>query len=166
MNTVIKQWVRAALFSLLVSGVVFAADSDPSVSYGLGVGIENKGTTAARLNTFSLMVDLTDKFQAGANLGFLNTTDQVLLGPKLKYTCLKTKVVHFFSQTGWYYRRGLAAGDGITLDAVGGAEFRIPEVDSLGIAMAYGLVADFIDQNDIGVVNTHPFGNFAVHVYF
>ncbi len=158
-----KKWI---LISLMVSSVAMALDNTPAVSYGMGVGVENKSTTVARINTFSLLVDLTDEIQVGGNFGFLNTTDSILLGPKLKHTCFKSKYANFFSQAGFYYRRGLAVGDGITLDAVGGVEFKLPEVNALGLAIAYGLVADFIDQNDIGVVNSHPFGNFAVHYYF
>ncbi|MFH1729553.1 MAG: hypothetical protein ABIA04_14180 [Pseudomonadota bacterium] len=136
------------------------------IKYGMGIGVESLATTANRINTISFVADLTDSIKIGGNFGFIDTFNQLLLGPKVKYLFFKHKHVNVFSQAGIYYREALAAGRGISCNLTGGVEFFIPEVEEVGISIAYGLVADFFGQNDFEFINSYPFGNFAIHYYF
>ena len=131
-----------------------------------GVGIERFNTTAAVLNTFSFLLDNRSyNFRVGANFGFADSMDDIILGPKFQYIFYGKKYFELFAQTGIYYRRHFAAGDGLNGNALGGVEFKIPELEMIRISLAYGIVWDAIDQNDFSMNHGDVFGNFALHNY-
>lgn len=132
-----------------------------------GVGIERFNTTTDVLNTFSFLFDNRSyNFRIGGNVGFADSFDDLIVGPKAQYLFYGKKYFELFTQAGVYYRRHFRVGDGLTSNLMAGIDFAIPTIEMLHISLAYGIVWDAIDQNDISMNHGDVFGNLGIHYFF